>query len=84
MHTVLATIYAGFFVIDVRLALITLGLSLLCSAGTVLLIRRFTTLRQAAPWFAAGVVLFGLAFVLFLDLALSYPIFEIRSFFQVP
>lgn len=84
MLTVLATVYAGFFVIDVRLALITLGLSLLSSAGTVLLVRRFTTLRQAAPWFVVGTVFFGLAFLLFLDLALSYPVFEIRSFFQVP
>ncbi len=84
MNVILAMVYAGFFVVDLRLILISLGLSLLSSTGTVLLARRVTSFKAALPWIGAGVVLYELVFILFLDLVLNYPVFEIRSFFPVP
>ncbi len=80
----LAKLYGGFFVVDVRLLLWLVLLCLLVSVGGVLLWPRLKGLRQMAP---AGAALFVFFFVLGLALLHwvgGYPVFVIRSFFQLP
>jgi len=80
----LAKLYGGFFVVDLRLLLWLTVLCVLLSLGSVLLLRRLKGLRQMASVFAAlfcGAFLLGLAVLYWLA---GYPVFVIRSFFQLP
>ena len=76
--------YAGWFVIDMRLLLFAIAVSLLVTLGTVSMLSRG---RDRNELLKIG-TLFFLASVVFnvvvLNLVLDYPVFRIESFFPFP
>ena len=76
--------YAGWFVIDMRLLLFAVAVSLLVTLGTMSMLSRG---RDRNELLKIG-VLFFLASVVFnvvvLNLVLDYPVFRIESFFPFP
>ena len=76
--------YAGWFVLDVRLLILTAVTSLLFAVGTTLLVGKGREVRERI-WF--GVRYFFFAFtinIVFLQLVFSTPIFRIEAFFPFP
>ena len=76
--------YAGWFVIDMRLLLFAVAVSLLVTLGTVSVLSRGRNrkelLKIGALFFLASVV-FN---VVMLNLVMDYPVFRIESFFPFP
>jgi hypothetical protein len=79
----LASLYGGFFILDVRLVLFVLGLAVLASAGSVLAFRSIRLNREMIPWFTLGVLVFFLFFTVLFNYVFDYPLFLIRSFFEI-
>ncbi len=79
-----ATLYGGFFAVDLRLLGFLLLLALLLAFGTVLAVRKLRFGRGMLPWIAGGFVAFLVALILFFNWVLDYPVFVIRSFFEIP
>ena len=76
--------YAGWFVLDVRLLILTAVTSFLFAVGTALLVGKDREIRERVLF---GVRYFFLAFainVIFLQLVFSTPIFRIEAFFPFP
>ena len=76
--------YAGWFVIDFRLLLFTIVISLLVTVGTMSILSKGRTrnelLKMGVLFFIASVV-FN---VIVLNTVFQYPVFRIESFFPFP
>jgi len=79
-----AKVYAGFFAIDTRLLLAVTVTAVLCSLGTIVALRQWSGARQYALAFAAFFAGYFLLACLILDVGAGYPVFVLRSFFEVP
>lgn len=80
----LAKLYGGFFVVDLRLLLWLVMLCLLVAAGGVLVWQRGRAYRQLIPVFLGAFGLLFLIGLVVLHWVAGYPVFVIRSFFQLP
>ena len=80
----LASLYGGFFILDVRLLLFVSGLAVLASAGTVLAVRSIRMNREMIPYLILGFLLFFMLFTVLFNYVFDYPLFLIRSFFEIP
>ena len=80
----LGKLYGGFFAVDARLLLWVLGLSLAASLGTFMALRRFTDVKSAAPYVALGFVVYLVLSLVVFNLVVGYPVFVIKSFFEIP
>lgn len=78
-----ATLYGGFFAVDLRMLGLVSLLSLLLSLGTVLAITRLRLGRQMVPWLLAGAVGYLVLLLLVFHWVLDYPVLVIRSFFEI-
>ncbi|NUN12782.1 MAG: hypothetical protein HUU55_04020 [Myxococcales bacterium] len=77
-------LYAGWFVVDVRLLSFVLGVSLLLTVGTVAMFFRGKTWRD---YLAVGLVIYFLAvtvLIVLLNGLANYPVFRIESMFNFP
>jgi len=81
---VVAKLYGGFFVVDLRLLAWLVILCILLSLGSVLVWQRIRGLRQMVPVFSALFIAFLLVGLAVLHWLAGYPVFVIRSFFQLP
>ena len=80
----LARLYGGFFVVDVRLVMFGLFLSLLLSAATVLPLRRVSQTSRVLLLMAALWVVYFLVSLGVLGAVFDYPVIRIQSFFELP
>ena len=80
----IAKLYGGFFALDTRILAILATAALLSSAGVLLAIKRVAGLRQAAPVFVAAALAWFVVLVFIFNEVLDYPVFVIRSFFELP
>ncbi len=81
---ILARLYGGLFVVDLRLTLLCSMASLLLSAGTLLPIRSIRTAPRMVWLVLAVWVGYFFLSVLILDLVFQYPVFRIRAWFPIP
>ncbi len=80
----IAKLYGGFFALDTRILAILAAAALLSSAGVVLAVKKVTGLKQAAPLFVAAAMTWFVVLVILFNVVLDYPVFVIRSFFELP
>ena len=84
LKTGLAQGYAGWFVLDARLLLFSIGFSLLFTLGTVSLLskgrERHEIVRLGWRFFLSSLVLN----IVLMNLVFDYPVFRIESFFAFP
>lgn len=78
-----ATLYGGFFAVDLRLLGFLIMLAIILAVGTVLAIRRLRFGRGATAWIAAGTLLYLAGLLLIFHWVLEYPVLVIRSFFEI-
>lgn len=78
-----ATLYGGFFAVDLRLMGFLILLAVLLAVGTVLAVRRLRFGHGMTAWVAAGTALYLAALLLVFHWVLDYPVLVIRSFFEI-
>jgi len=81
---VIAKLYGGFFAIDLKLLFWVVVLCAVSSLGTVLAIRKVRNARQSIPYFLLGFVCYLILALVIFDYFVGYPIFVIKSFFELP
>jgi len=79
-----AALYGGFFALDLRLLLFSLLISALASTGTVLALKRLKWGRGMTPWLILFFAGYFILLMLLFNFAVGYPVFVIRSFFEIP
>jgi len=79
-----ARLYAGYFSIDANTAAIVVLLSALMTAALVIQVSKRFGRKWLATSICGGFVLFTVVFVALFDVLLDYPVFAIRSFFELP
>ena len=79
-----AKLYGGFFALDTRVLAILAAAALLSSAGVVLAVKKVAGLRRSAPVFFAAALAWFVVLVILFNEVLDYPVFVIRSFFELP
>ena len=75
--------YAGWFVLDVRLLILTAVTSFLFAVGTALLVGKDREIRERVL-FGVGISSWLSPSMIFLQLVFSTPIFRIEAFFPFP
>jgi len=83
MAPLLAKLFGGFFVVDLRLLLFLIILAVLLAAGTVLAVRGLTLGRELIPPLVGAFFAFILLLVLITDLVVGYPVLALRSWFEI-
>jgi len=78
-----ATLYGGFFAVDLRLLGFLVLLALLLSVGTVLAVRKLRFGRGMTAWVAVGSLVYLAILLLLFHWVLDYPALVIRSFFEI-
>jgi len=76
--------FAGWFVVDIRLLIFTVVVSLLVTVGTMSMIskgRKRKELLKTGVFFFVASVVFN---ILILNTVFDYPVFRIESFFPFP
>ncbi len=78
-----ATLYGGFFAVDLRmLGLVTL-LALLLGVATALAVRKLHWSRGMLPLAIAGTLVYLALLLLVFHWLVDYPVLVIRSFFEI-
>lgn len=78
-----ATLYGGFFAVDLRLLSFLVLLSMLLGLGTVLAVRKLQFGRGMTAWVLAGALVYLAMLLLLFHWVLDYPVLVIRSFFEI-
>jgi hypothetical protein len=78
-----ATLYGGFFAVDLRLLGFLVLLALLLASGTVLAIRKLRFGKGMTAWVATGALVYLALLLLAFHWVLDYPVLVIRSFFEI-
>lgn len=80
----MSALYGGFFALDLRLLLLTMLVAVLGALGTVLAVRRLRWGRGLVPWIFVFFLGYFILLAVIFDVAVGYPVFVIRSFFEIP
>lgn len=76
-------VYAGYVAVDLNLLAVVTGVAVFSSVGTVLLLRRWMGVRQHVLAFVGFFIGYFALCCALLHLAGGYPVFTVRSFFEV-